>query len=101
MSETVKSELDVETTKAKMEPRSDITNLEVSAEDEIEDTTQKVEKEKVDDVEKVGTSFHNSSSSANGGGDPSKLGFSIAQIMGFMGSTKVKRVMTLRVFELR
>ena len=35
--------------------------------------------------EKVGTSFHNSSSSANGGGDPSKLGFSIATIMGFMG----------------
>ena len=100
MSETVKSELDVETTKAKMEPRSGITNLEVSAEDELEDTTQKVEKEKVDEVEKVGTSFHNSSSSANGG-DPSKLGFSIAQIMGFMGSTKVKRVMTLRVFELR
>ena len=95
MSETIKSELEVETSKTKMEPRSDITKLELlAAEDEIEDISkQKVEK--VDDTEKVGTSFHNSSSSANGAGDPSKLGFSIAQIMGFMGSTKVERVMRL------
>ena len=53
---------------------------------------QKVEKVLVaeEDEEKVGTSFHNSrSEGANGTGDPSKLGFSIAQIMGFMGSTKV------------
>ena len=45
---------------------------------------------------KVGTSFHNSSPGANGAGDPSKLGFSIAQIMGFMGSTKVKLERVMR-----
>ena len=49
-----------------------------------------------DEEEKVGTSFHNSSPGANGAGDPSKLGFSIAQIMGFMGSTKVKLERVMR-----
>ena len=62
------------------------------------DDPTKVEKVFVaeDEDEKVGTSFHNSSPGANGAGDPSKLGFSIAQIMGFMGSTKVKLERVMR-----
>ena len=99
MSATIQNELEKEC-KNKMEPKN--TKLEVKEELEADDNKQKIDEK----VEKVGQhhhpqSFHSRRISSNGTGDPSKLGFSIAQIMGFMGSTKVKRVMTLRVFELR
>ena len=84
MSATIQNELEKEC-KNKMEPKN--TKLEVKEEElEVDDTKQKIDEK----VEKVGgnhpQSFHSRRSSSNGTGDPSKLGFSIAQIMGFMGS---------------